>query len=171
MATRKLTRKQAIAALGDMPERSFARLVSEGLPREGDGQSARFPWPEIHVWLLERERRKAREAAKALAVSPSDMAMAEAERREAAAKAELAELKLAELRRETVTVADARRWFADACGRVRSKLVNGPRQVALRVTGATIPEREREAQGVFDEIMRELAEGADVPEDAEESAA
>ena len=97
MATKKLTRAQAKAALGDMPERTFARLVVEGLPRQGDGAKARFPWPEIHVWLLDRERKKATAAAR-----PVDMGLAESERREAQAKAEIAEMKAAQMRGDSV---------------------------------------------------------------------
>lgn len=100
MATKKLTRAQARSALGDMPERSFARLVSEGLPRLGKGEVVRFPWPEIWHWYVDRERQSAKAA-----VRPPDVNLAESERRESQAKAEIAELKAAQMRAELVPAA------------------------------------------------------------------
>lgn len=159
MATKRLTREQARAALGDMPERTFAQLVSEGIPREGDGQQARFPWPEVWRWYLQRERAKAREA-----VKPADTTLVEAERRELVAKAELRELELAERKGELVPLADFDRAVAATFARVRSKLLNLPNAVAMRVTGETLAARTAQAQALVDEIMGELSGAADVPE-------
>lgn len=163
MATKLLTRVQARRALGDMPSRTFDRLVSGGIPREGDGEAARFPWPECWHWYLKRERSAAKEELRQSLPQPAGMDLAESGMREAAAKAALKELELAERRGEVVPVVDSIERMADVFGRVRSKLLNGPRQVALRVTGTTIPEREGQARGVFDEIMAELEAGDDLP--------
>ena len=159
MATEKLTRKEACKRLGGMPERTFARLVSEGLPRKGDGTAARFPWPEIWHWYVDRERRAAAEAAK----RPLPADLAEAELRIAQAKANRAELELAEMRGELMTVPQFESQLGDAFERVASKLKNLPRTVALRVTATSIAERETQVRPLVDEVLGELAKAEDVP--------
>lgn len=100
MATKKLTREEAREALGSMPERSFARLVSEGLPRGGKGQSVWFPYPEIWHWYVDRERQSAKAE-----VKQKDMGLHESEKMEAQAKAEMARMKAEQMRGELIPAA------------------------------------------------------------------
>jgi hypothetical protein len=148
MATKKLTRAQARGALGDMPERTFARLVVEGLPRSGEGAKARFPWPEIHVWLMDRERKKAREAAR-----PTDQGLAESERREAQAKAEIAEMKAAQMRGDSVPVEVYRERLDAFVGGVTSFLTGRLTQFQREIVQA---KTAAEAQMVTYRIRNQL---------------
>lgn len=157
MATRSLTRNEAKAALGDMPERTFARWCAKGMPCKGDGARARFPWPEIYRWIIEQVERRAREAAK-----PVDYN--EAKAREMAARAELAELEVATKRGELMTVAQYDEVVGAAFARVRAQLTNLPTKAAPELVGlAAAPEALAKVQGFVDEVMAELHTGADVP--------
>jgi phage terminase Nu1 subunit (DNA packaging protein) len=90
MATKHLKRAEIRERLGDMPERSFARLVAAGLPRKGDGSDARFPWPECFHWYLRyRENAVKRELERRAPAAPTGDDVD----REKAARADIAEMK------------------------------------------------------------------------------
>ncbi len=135
MAVKLLTRQQAVAALGGMPERTFARLVSEGIPRRGDGAKARFPWPDAWHWYLDRERKAAKEAAR----PPVPADLADAERRLEAARAETAEIKLAQLRGDLVTVKSYREELGRTCEQLRGIVLAIPGRYAHRLVGLATP--------------------------------
>jgi phage terminase Nu1 subunit (DNA packaging protein) len=164
MATRTLTRKQARAALGDMPERSFARLVSEGLPRSGEGQGARFPWPEIYHWVQAREREKGAAAAK-----PADLSLAEAERRERVAKAELAEIKARQLRGELVEAEAMREELRRVLARLRAGVLSlsryAPRIVGLESPAHAVPVLQEIGRDLLTELQRTTTEADVEPDD------
>jgi hypothetical protein len=63
-----------------------------------------------------------------------------------------------------MTLADGERAIGDAFARVRSKLLNMPNAIGMRVTGETLPLRIQQAQSLVDEVMSDLAHGDDVPE-------
>jgi len=75
-----------------MPERSFARLVSEGLPRGGKGHAVWFPWPEIWHWYVDRERQSAKAE-----VKPKDQALADSVKEKAQADAAISRMKADEM--------------------------------------------------------------------------
>src|SRR5260221_218097 len=98
-----------------MPERTFARWCTRGLPTDGEGNEARHPWPEVFAWLLDQKERRGREAAKPVGK------LDDSRQREAAARADLAELEVAERRRELMTVADYERLVSGAMQRIRAQ--------------------------------------------------
>jgi hypothetical protein len=113
-------------------------------------------WPDFPRWWGDqREEGGKRRAA------PSTLD--EARLRRETAEAELKELELSERRGEVVSVEVHARMLNDALGRAASKLKNLPRTISLRVTGETIPERERQARPLVEEVASELAAGQDVP--------
>jgi len=151
VATRKLTRSQACSALGDMPERSFARLVSEGLPRGGKGHAVWFPWPEIWHWYVDRERKSARDAVKV-----PDMGLAESERTEAQAKAEIAKMKAEEMRGDLIP-ADLHQSRLNAFVGGMMSVVDGRLNRFERdIVAAGTP---AEARKVVDAIKRSVKQG------------
>lgn len=148
MATKKLKRSEARAALGGMPERTFARLVVEGLPRSGEGKNVRFPWPEIYVWVMERERKKATASAR-----PVDMGLAESERREAQAKAEIAEMKAAQMRGDSIPTEVYQRRLDAFIGGLTAFLTGRLTQFQRDIVQAKTP---AEAQVVTHRIRNQL---------------
>lgn len=115
-----------------------------------------FDPPTVVQWMLERESRKA----ETLAAARAGVAqISESEARKKAADAELAEVKLAERRRELVTVSDYRDHLARVFVGLKSQLMAiSPRlraQVGPEVAGkvdaeirATLEAMAREASGV-----------------------
>ncbi len=163
MATKQLTRQQAKRALGDMPERSFARWVAKGLPRRGDGTTARFPWPEIFVWLLEQYERRGRDAAQE-GTGNAEKRRVDAEARLALAKAEAAELDLAERRRELDTRTRFRQLLADAYQRVKAQLLAMGHKHAPEMVGLMTPvEAAARLDAIARSVMDELHQARDVP--------
>lgn len=162
MAVRWLTRKEAKAALGAMPERSFARWVAKGLPRKGNNKSERYPWPEIHRWTLEHARQEGRES-----VRPADYEDAKA--RKAIAEAELAEYELLQKRGELMTLANGEKILSEAFQRIRGALLALPRRIASDLVAIqTMAEANARVTRAISEVLEELATGADVPEPDEE---
>lgn len=140
-----------------MPERTFARWCAKGLPSKGDGTTARFPWPEIHRWLLQQVEQRGRESAK-----PKDID--EARERKAAADAELAELELAEKRHQLMTVEAGEAALGAAYARVATRLKAAPNKYAPRTVNLkSIPESLTIWQRAVHEVMDELYQGRDVP--------
>lgn len=158
---RLLKRQEAREALGQMPERTFNLLVSEGLPCRGEGKAARFPWPEIYRWTIDRAKRKARDQAR-----PANYD--EARAREMAAKAELAELEVAAKRGELMTVAQYDDVVGSAFQRVRSQLLTLPTKMAPEMVGLVkATEAQAKVQGFVDDVLAELHRAGDVPADGE----
>jgi|SRR6185436_7412201 len=158
MATRQLTRSEARAALGDMPERTFARWCAAGMPVKGQGEKAKYPWPEIFRWLLDQVERRGSARQK-----PGD-AGDEARNREAAARADMAELDLARSRAELMTVADYDRVVGNTFQRVRAQLQSLSSNLAPAVVGVeSIPEALEQIEPVIADLMAELYHAKDVP--------
>ncbi|HEV8456369.1 MAG TPA: hypothetical protein VGQ24_15840 [Gemmatimonadales bacterium] len=159
MAVKQLTRKQACSALGEMPVRTFALLCSQGLPRKGDGQKARFPWPEIHHWYIERERKKAREEARPKTLD-------EARKRREAAEAQIAEIDLEERLNTLVSVDSFKEAMTATHMRIRAKILAipsrvGPMVVGLRTVQEAVTVLERETHNVMAELRgEEVHDGA-----------
>lgn len=169
MATKLLSREEAKKALGDMPERTFARWVAKGLPRKGDGKEARYPWPELLLWLFDQHERRGREAVE----KDSDSAATrqrDAEARIAEAKAEAIELDLSERRGELDTVTNFRKTLTDAFQRVKAQLLAVPHKHAPEMVGLATPaDAAEKLSAAVRSIMDELQQADDVPVPADES--
>mgnify|MGYP001569565410 CR=1 FL=1 len=164
MATRHLTRAEAKKALGDMPERTFAQWCARGLPVEGELDAARYPWPEVFRWLLDQKERRGREAA------APDSNINDSRKREAAARADLAELDVAERRRELMTVADYERLVSGAMQRIRAQLLTLKTKLPPEVIGVRdITEAIGKVDPVVDELLAELYVAKDVPDGDEDA--
>jgi phage terminase Nu1 subunit (DNA packaging protein) len=138
-----------------MPERTFARWCAKGLPVVGQGEKARYPWPEVFRWLTEQIERRARDAAK-----PANFEDARA--RTELAKAEMAELDLAERRGELMTVADGEKVMIAAFSRVRAQVLAMPGKYAPRIVGIPTVARANEIlRAVADELMQDLRGSVD----------
>lgn len=155
MASKNLKREEMKERLGEMPERSFARLVAAGLPRKGDGTAARFPWPECFHWYIKYKEEAIRREIKAKEVAqrPSDMSTVEAERRERQARTEIVEMKRDQMRGLLVLRESYRIEFSDMCGRIRGSLLGLKSRYLRKVIGL---EAEKDAAVVLDGISRDL---------------
>ena len=159
--SRLLTRAQARAALGELSEAAFTRLVNDGLPRKGDGKAARYEWPRIQRWHSDWKFEQGRQS-----VRPEDYEDAKA--RKMMAEAELAELDLAIRRRELMTVEDGQKALAEAFDRVAAQLKAAPTRHAHDLVGIqTLPEAEARFKRITTQMMSDLASADDVPADAQ----
>lgn len=154
---KQLTRAECRAALGDMPERTFARWCAKGLPVKGTGEKARFPWPEALQWLFAQHEKRGREAASSGSVEN------DAKARSALAKAEMDELDLAERRGELMTLASYEEAVGAAFARVRAQLLTLPGKMALSMVGIQKPgDAQTRIQQHVAEVMEELRLGKDL---------
>jgi len=115
-----------------MPVRSLSILVREGLPRVGDGKTARYPWPDIWHWYYKRERQKAKDEAR-----PKDRN--EAEERLAIAKAQMAELELDEARKVLARKADVLTAWRTMAERILGRLRALPAKASPALVGLKKP--------------------------------
>jgi len=160
MSGLELTKAEAGDRLGIGPKQ-LMRHVADGMPHSGSGVKIRFPWPAIRKWrddfLVESGKRKA-----------TPTSIDEAELQLTAAKAQIEELKLEEMRKRLLKREDAAKWFEDACQRVRGHLLPLPQKLAPRVVGVrTTQEALAAIQPIVDEVMDELHRADDVAESAE----
>lgn len=133
-----------------MPERTFALLVSQGLPRAGDGAKARYPWPEIYHWTIKREREKAKEEAR-------PKTMDEARQRREAAEAQIAELTLGERQGSLCSVASFEQAQAATHTRIRGQCLAFPSKFGPQCVGlATIPEAVAVLEGGINDLLADL---------------
>ena len=153
--------KRDFAIRFGISENQLERLFQQGMPHEKHSRRVLVPMPAGRVWyheyLVEKGRRQS-------APKSSD----DARRRRAAAEAELAELDLAQRRKETVLLVEAERWVADAFGRVRAKLQNLTPRLAGVVVGLTsVQQAQSRIEPVVMEAMEELRVASDVPTPAD----
>lgn len=138
-----------------MPERTFARWCAKGM----QVKTGKYPWPEIHRWLLEQVERRGKESARPATED-------EARKRKLAAEAELAELELAKQRGQLMTVEQYEEVVGAAFARVAAQLKSAPTKFAPHVVHLkTLPEAVTKLQIVADEILEDLHRGTDVPDD------
>jgi hypothetical protein len=156
MTTKMITPEDAADRLG-VSIRQVQVLCEEGMPHEGLGNRRFVLWPEARHW---RDKRIEAKTKKSLRAGGAE----ESKDRKLAAEAEMAEMELAQRRGEVMPVEDGEREIGEAFARVRSKLLNLPNAIAMRVTSETLPGRKEQAQMLVDEVMAELAAGEDVPE-------
>lgn len=151
MATKHLKRDELRERLGDMPERSFARLVAAGLPRKGDGAAARFPWPEAFHWYVRhREDAVRRELERRAPVPTGDDSD-----REKAARADIAEMKRDQMRGLLTTREAYQEELAEMAGRLSAGVRSLKSRHIREVVGLNT---EIEAARALDRIERRLLE-------------
>ena len=144
-----------------LSRKQVEREIEAGMPsfRKKNGQIAIY-WPDARVFRDEQIReRTLKEKA---AGGPADGK--ESRKRKEEAEAQLAEIEVVKALKTWMPVADAEKWFVDACTRVRARLLALPPRLAAVGVGHKSP---REAQAalspVIYEVMEELQKGDDVP--------
>lgn len=150
-----LTREEARRRLGNMPERSFVRLVAEQLPRRGEGPSARYPWPEIFDWYL--ARREGIAAARVRVEDPRAARLIDVTHQERAARAGLAQMKFEEMRGQLVTKEAYRAELTAVLREVRAAILSMPGRSADLVLGLeTRPRAIKALQLVVRDLLQVL---------------
>lgn len=149
--------KSAFAAMFGISEAQLERHFQAGMPHEKKGRRVMIPMPEGRLWyhkfLIEKGKRES-----------APKSIDEARLRTETAKAEMAELDLADRQRETMTAADHACLLADALSRVAAKLTNLSARAAVASFGAaTVEESEARIDPVVDEVREELRKAEDVP--------
>ena len=135
-----------LAALFGVTDRTVRNWDFEGLPGNGEGRGRYYVWPEVLAWYL------ARNSGSGTGEDPT------ARERKDMAEAELAELKLGQLRGTLLQVEDVRATWSEVLGRVRAKLLSIPPKAAVRLgDGLTAAQRQEVIQQEVDEALAELS--------------
>lgn len=144
-----------------LSRKQVERELDDGMPGGRDKSGRVYvTWPDARIWRDEQiKQRTLKEKA---AGGPTDSK--ESRKRREEAEAQLAELEVVKMLKEWMPVTDAEKWYADACTRVRARLLALPPRLAAVGVGHKSP---REAQAalapVIYEVMEELQKGDDVP--------
>lgn len=158
--------KSEFASMFGMSEKQLERYCQEGMPHKKRGTRVFIVMPEGRVWYHKHLVAKGEKKG-----APTDVSAME--KRELGAKVEKAEIELARLRGQLMTVADYDRVVGDAMARCAARLKNLPPRIAGVVLGATsIQEAQARVEPLVREVMDELRAADDVPtSDGEEDAA
>lgn len=151
----------ALADLLGVTLRRVQQLAAEGMPSRTENGERRFVARECVQWVRERDVEAARKAA-----TPADADEAKERALKMKADRELAELRLAERRRELVEVAAVLKSDERLFGVLRARVTGGRGKWAPRMLGlGTMAEATR----VYDEwaadTLAALEQGADAIED------
>lgn len=156
-----LVNQTELARMFQVTTRTVQRWGERGLPRQGEGRTAKYPLERCIAWVRERDREEALEAAR-----PKDLE--EARLRKAIADAELAEYEVAERRSQTMTVEHFDDLVGSAMRRMDAQLRTLPRRVAPELVGLTTVKAFRAAlDTAVGQVRAELYEARDV-QDADE---
>jgi hypothetical protein len=156
-----MTKAQFAATFG-VSEAQLERYFQKGMPHEKRGRRVMIPMPTGRVWYHEHLVEKGKKAAQPKTID-------EARLRTETARAEMAELDLADRLSETMKVSEHERLLADAFSRVAAKLSNLPARAAAASFGAaTVEECETRIEPIVDEVREELRKADDLPADDEE---
>lgn len=148
--TEELTQKEAATRLGITSRQVRNLRDHHGLPQIVRRGKPFYPWPEVLHWYIDFKIQEAERRG-----GPVDYEQART--REMIAKAEMAELDLAERRGQLVTVSYAASQLERALSALRAQLLNLPGLLAPRVQGITDTARIHEViQEAVDELMRGL---------------
>lgn len=144
-----LTVAQITHLLG-VSERSLARYVEQGMPRQGIGKKARYG-PEAIEWYVNS---KIEEAAP---VSGEDLDLKKEQARKTAADADMAELRLRIRRGQVVEVKEVKRLQTAAYSVIRSKILGWPSKVTPQIA---VNGNMAKVKGILEqetnELLREL---------------
>jgi len=166
LSVRSLTRRQTADVMG-LTAQAIGHLAKEpGCPKESRDGRDFFVFPDFNRWYWHRKIEEARH-------SEEDSSYEVAQARREMAKAQQEELRLAQMRRELMTVQEWESTYLDASSRVRSHLIALPHRLAPYLVGCTTTaEAHRRIVPLVDEIVAELQSAEDIPlDDAEETAA
>jgi phage terminase Nu1 subunit (DNA packaging protein) len=148
--------KAEIARLFGVSVQAIDGWLARGLPYmsrpDRPGASYRFDPRAVVAWRVEY-------LTAAATAARGDVDLEEAKRRKVAAEAELAELDLAERRRDLIPADDVEAWAASAFARVRARLLSVPAKCApLASTAATTAQAEAAIRDAVCEALAELSE-------------
>ncbi|HEX6925662.1 MAG TPA: terminase small subunit [Longimicrobiaceae bacterium] len=167
MASRVLTSSQKeLADLFGVSRETIRQWVLEGMPTRTVSGQTRYVARECVQWRRDRDREAGR---------PDSPVEAEERARKLRADADLAELRLAERRRQLVPAAEVEHEWDRICSVLRSRILAVRGRWAPRVLGlGTMPE----ATGVLDDLTRDLlsvlaaaADEVEAGDEAEDDAA
>jgi phage terminase Nu1 subunit (DNA packaging protein) len=158
MAKKWLTKAQAADALR-VDIRSITRFEQQGLPVETQGGRKRYPWPEIGAWRDKDREAQIRREERARAERGKPQDYEEAKAREMAARAELAELDLAEKRGELALLSTVDVAWGRMVERLDAKL-RGMVPLSVRLYGCKTPaELQTKLEVLVEEVREELRSG------------
>jgi len=155
----ELSRKDAAAVMG-LTAQAISLLAKEpGCPKISRNSRDFFVFPDFNRWYWGRKIEEAKAGA-----LPTSYLLAQARREMAKALQE--ELRLAQMKRELMTVDEFETLYADAMGRIRSRLLALPHRLAPVLVGCTT-EGAAHARilPLVDELIAELQGGEDVPDE------
>lgn len=140
-----------LAARLHITPRRVQQLVSEGLPREARG---RYDLDRVLDWYIQKlERQIAGESDEEGSIGYN-----KERARDRAASADMKELRLAQDRRELVSIADAEKAMTDLVVSTKAKILAVPARISLNLVGAdptTIRESlEKELLGALAELAK-----------------
>lgn len=168
-----------VAELLHLSTRQVRNLEAEGMPVHSRAGKKWYVWREVLEWDRQRKEDAAKEAAK----EEKPASYWDAERRKAIADADLAELKLQQLRRTLISEEDAVAEITRFCERVRALILamRSKHQAEIlnlqtipdagraleRIAAALLADLQRDAGGALD--LEDLTSPA--PAEGEESVA
>lgn len=133
--------------------RQLHNLEAQGLPHRAEGRRKFYPLPDAVLWIRQRDVENA--VAK---VQPTGFDDARA--REMNARAEKAELEVAALRRQVLTVDDFDRRYSAALAQLRAALLALPGRIAAELPIAPVESLEI-IEPIVHGFMAELSEEPD----------
>jgi hypothetical protein len=168
MAERYVSREDIAARLG-VTLRQITRLVRDhDFPRRVDGRRVTFPSDRCFDWYIQFKQREAIDRAQ----PAKDSTLEEAEKRKAIADASIAEIKLATLRRELVSIEDYRRELREVLGRVRARVLAIPGEYAPQLlTVEGMPQAVATLRTIAAAVLTELEAAAVADDELEEAEA
>jgi phage terminase Nu1 subunit (DNA packaging protein) len=142
----QITNREGLAGILGSSVTTVDRYLRAGMPGEKRGKEHEINTAAAIRWLLERVG------------APGDIGQAEDRRRETAARAGLAEMKLAEKRGALIAIDEVAAVVADELARVRSRLLEMPARLAQGLVGFDARAIERaiddEVRGVLTELSQ-----------------
>lgn len=155
----EVNRATLAALIGYSPNQITRWLSETDIPHRREGTEVLFPWPTVRAWLNKYLEEKGKRAAK-------PESRDDARERKEYAEAEMAELELATMRGDLMTVAEGQKALADAFARVRAKLASfAPRAAGAAAGCATVQEATAALVPLVDEVFAELRGTDDIPEE------
>lgn len=144
-----ISQKELADRLG-ITTRSVRDLVLKGLPKEGEGPSAKHPWPEARIWYNAYLERLAEERYR-----PTDLDALRARKLEADAR--LAEIEVAKAEQELVPFEMHERRLGAICDRLRGVLMTIPSKYlsAIQVSRTDL-EAQSVGETIRDDTLRAL---------------
>jgi phage terminase Nu1 subunit (DNA packaging protein) len=135
--------------------RTVTNWINEtpGCPHRMESRRRWFDSVEVAAWYADRAVRKA--------PPPKPLDLADAQKRRAAAEAEMAEMERDQMRGELVSADIAREEMGHIATTLRAQLMAIPGRYAARTVGlGTLPESQRAWDTAIRDVLAELKDGA-----------